>query len=382
MKAIYQGFVRVFGGMLIYGVLAYTGFLLIPPAAQAGHSEMDQPCRILIVSSYHREYLWSQSTHRGVMAGMLRYGFLENESQVKQFTDTDEVESERVVLKKMWMDTKRKSDSSDIARVTVEILDTIADFEPDLVMLGDDNAANYIGNQLLGTDIPVVFWGINGLPLKYGLIESMDRPGHNVTGVWQAGYYKDGMELLARLVPTAKTFAILAGDSVTARANIKQLRGLYHSGKLPLKLTEVVSTNDFEAFKREAKRLEQQVDAFFILNHDTLRDQDGNHLDMLEVGRWYLENIRKPEASHEDQFVREGMLLTANDSGYNQGYAAFEMAYDILEQGLSPRLMRTRTPARGPLMVNRQRAAALGISLAEHEYLIDEFIDHSAALDY
>ena len=103
---------------------------------------------------------------------------------------------------------------------------------------------------------------------------------------------------------------------------------------------------------------------------------------MLVVGRWYLQNIRKPEASHEDQFVREGMLLTANDSGYNQGYTAFEMAYDILSQGLSPRLMRTKTPARGPLMVNRQRADALGISLADHDYLIDEIIETSAALEY
>ncbi len=75
------------------------------------------------------------------------------------------------------------------------------------------------------------------------------------------------------------------------------------------------------------------------------------------------------------------MLLTANDSGYNQGYTALEMAFDILEQGLSPHLMRTKTPARGPLMVNRNRARALGISLAEHDYLIDEFIDVSKALE-
>lgn len=210
----------------------------------------------------------------------------------------------------------------------------------------------------------------------------MDRPGHNITGVWQAGYYREGLELLRKLVPEARTFAILACDSGTARSSIKQLRGLHRSGQLPLELVDVVSTNDFEEFKRRARELESRVDAFFVLNHDTLRDAGGNHLDMLEVGRWYLENIRKPEASHEDQFVREGMLLTANDSGYNQGYTAFEMAYDILSQGLSPRLMRTRTPARGPLMVNRQRADALGISLADHDYLIDEIIETSAALEY
>ncbi len=349
--------------------------------AVADEHSADSRFRIFIVSSYHREYLWSQSTNEGILAAMLRYGYLENEQQAKEFSATDSVTSKRVVLQKSWMDTKRKSGASDIARITVKIMRQIETFQPDLVMLGDDNAANYIGNQLLDTEIPVVFWGINGLPLKYGLIDSMDRPGHNITGVWQAGYYREGLDLLSKLVPEAKTFAILACDSVTARANIAQLRGLHRIGKLPLELVDVVSTNDFEEFKQRTTELATRVDAFFMLNHDTLRDTEGNHLDMLEVGRWYLENIHKPEASHEDQFVREGMLLTANDSGYNQGFTAFEMAYDILEQGLPPGLMRTKTPARGPLMVNRNRARALGISLDEHDYLIDEYIDTSAALE-
>ncbi len=380
MLAITRILARAGQVLLSVGLLAILASVNQPLGADEPHLQ-DRRFRILIVSSYHREYLWSQSTHAGVMAAMRRYGYLENDAQVAEFTATDVVVSDHVELKKMWMDTKRRTGASEIARVTAEIVREIDDFKPDLVMLGDDNAANYIGSQLLGTEIPVVFWGINGLPLKYGLIDSMDRPGHNITGVWQAGYYREGLDLLRKLVPEARTFAILACDSVTARSSIKQLRGLHRSGQLPLELVDVVSTNDFEEFKRRAKELESRVDAFFVLNHDTLRDADGNHLDMLEVGSWYLENIRKPEASHEDQFVREGMLLTANDSGYNQGYTAFEMAYDILSQGLSPRLMRTKTPARGPLMVNRQRADALGISLVDHDYLIDEIIETSVALE-
>lgn len=356
-------------------------FLIAQPVA-ASNEQAARHHKILIVSSYHREYLWSESTHAGVMAAMLRYEFLADADEVAEFTRNDYVQSKRVVLKKLWMDTKRKSDQSDIARATASVVDEIARFKPDLVMLGDDNAANYVGNQLLDTDIPVVFWGINGLPLKYGLIDSMDRPGHNITGVWQAGYYREGLELLSKLVPEAKTFAILACDSVTARANIRLLRGLSRSGQLPMQLVDVVSTNDFDSFKHRVKELESKVDAFFVLNHDTFRNAEGEHVDMLEVGRWYLENIMIPEASQEDQFVREGMLLSANDSGYNQGYTAFEMAFDILEQGLSPSLMRTKTPARGPLMVNRNRAAALGISLQDFDILIDEFIDTSAALEY
>jgi ABC-type uncharacterized transport system substrate-binding protein len=211
----------------------------------------------------------------------------------------------------------------------------------------------------------VVFWGINGLPIKYGLVDSMDRPGHNITGVWQVGYPRESLELLQKLVPSARTFAILSCDSETSRPNIKQIELLARDGQLPLQWMATVATNSFEEFKTQALRLATQVDAFFILNHDTMKDAKGNYADMLVVGKWYLENIRKPEASLEDQFVQEGMLVTSNDSGYNQSYLAFEMAYDILEQGLNPGRMRPKTPPRGQSMINSRRARMLGISIGD-----------------
>lgn len=336
--------------------------------------------RIFVVDSYHREYLWSVSTQQGLVEAMLRYGYLDDAEQGRVFTRNDHVETPRVVIRKAWMDTKRQNRFEQMAQATARIMEEIRNFRPDLVMLGDDNAANFIGQQLLDTETPVVFWGINGLPLKYGLVESMDTPGHNVTGVWQAGYFKESLALLKQLVPQARTFAILACDSESTRPHIKRIQLQAQQGELPLRLVDTVQTNSFERFKAEALRLAGIVDAFFVLNHDTMVDARGEHVDMMTVGRWYLETIRLPEASHEDQFVLEGMLLTANDSGYNQSFSAFEMAYDILEMGLNPGRMRTRTPPRGPYLVNRQRAQILGISIEDKAFLIDEVIERSLAL--
>ncbi len=350
--------------------------LLLEPCVQAKNSKK----RIFVVSSYHKSYLWSQSTQKGLVKAMLSYGYLDNVQQAKSFTENDYAESTKAIIRKDWMDTKRKFSSREIAKTTYRIMQAIHKFRPDLVLLGDDNAANYIGNQLLDTETPVVFWGINGLPLKYGLIESMDSPGHNITGVWQAGYHKESLDLLHALVPDAKTFAILACDSVTSRAKVKQIQSLARTGKLSLEIVDTVLTNSFSDFKNRVLKLAQEVDAFFVLNHDTCMNDQGYHVDMLTVGKWYLENIKKPEASHEGQFVREGMLLTANDSGFNQSYRAFEMAYDILEQGLNPSRIRTITPSRGPLMVNRRRAEMLGISLADKASIIEEIVEEAIAL--
>jgi ABC-type uncharacterized transport system substrate-binding protein len=356
-------------------LLIFLGLLFWSSAYGDQHKK-----KIFVVSSYHKSYLWSQSTQKGLTGAMLNYGYLDNIKQASNFTQNDYVESSKVIIKKAWMDTKRKNSFEDIAKTTARIMKSIDAFEPDLVMLGDDNAANYIGNQLLDTPIPVVFWGINGLPLKYGLVESMDSPGHNITGVWQAGYPKESLELLKRLIPEAEKFAILACDSETSRPRVKQIKNLAKQNKLPLKLVDVVVTNSFSEFRIKTLELIPKVDAFFILNHDTFLDEQGNHVDMLDVGKWYLENVKKPEVAPEPQFVREGMLATASDSGFNQSYKAFEMAYDILEQGLNPSRMRTVIPPKGPLMVNRIRAKTLGISLEDKMDTIDEIVEESIAL--
>ncbi len=365
---------------LVAAGLGAAASSILAPAVWSAPLSASSKKRIFIVSSYHKAYLWSQSTQKGVSAAMRALGYLTSDAQVRQLQQNDQVETPKVVVKKEWMDTKRKDTRAEMASATARIVAAIKAFNPDLVMLGDDNAAKYVGGQLLDSKTPVVFWGINGLPLKYGLVDNLDNPGRNVTGVWQSGYHKESLDLLKRLVPQAKTFAVLACDSESSRPNAKMIEQLAQRGSLPLKLMDRVLTNSLDEFKSRALALSKQVDAFFVLNHDTLRDAKGNHVDMLEVGRWYLNNIRIPEASHEDQFVLEGMLLTANDSGYNQGYLAFEMAYGILEKGLSPARMAVRTPERGPYLVNRNRAKALGIKLDDAMYLIDEVVEKSIAL--
>ena len=77
--------------------------------------------RIFVVSSYHREYLWSQDTHAGVCAALIDFDFLDDERQVKEYTENDYVESSKVIVKKVWMDSKRKNTMKEIAGALIGI---------------------------------------------------------------------------------------------------------------------------------------------------------------------------------------------------------------------------------------------------------------------
>ncbi len=354
-----------------------AGMLVLWLAAPAASDA--ERVRILVVSSYHREYLWSRDTQEGLCAGLIEFGFLDNKEQAAAFTEADHVESSSAIVKKMWMDTKRKNSWSDIVVAVNGIAQEISEFSPQLVLLGDDNAANYIGSQLIDTDIPTVFWGINGLPLKYGLLDSLETPGHNITGVYQAGYLKECLEFLHKIVGGVETFAILSDDSETGRSKAKELENLDRSGELPLTLVESVITNDLGEWKSKALQLQDHVDAFFMLNHNSLKDPAGTPVDQLEIGAWYLRHISKPECAQEKQFAQEGMLCVCDDSGYNQGYEAVRLAYRILKQGEKPAEIPVRAPQRGPLIVNRERARMLGLAIAD-DADAEQYIDECLAL--
>lgn len=335
--------------------------------------------RIFVVSSYHREYLWSQDTQKGLCAALHEFGFIDSNEQAAEFTEKDYLESASAVLKKTWMDTKRKGGKSDVMAATIRVMDEISQFDPDIVLLGDDNAANYIGNQLVDTDTPVIFWGVNGTPLKYGLLDSLKKPGHNVTGVYQAGYLKECLYFLKKISPEVEAFAVLSDDSPTGRSKAKAIKNLHDRGELPLKLVDTVTTNQVDEWKSKAVELQGKVDAFFVLNHNSLKDANERVVDQLEIGAWYLRNISKPECAGEKQFAQEGMLSVCDDSGYNQGYEAMKLAWRILRHGERAGDIEVKAPGRGPFIVNRQRATALGIDIRP-EMGVEEYIEESLAL--
>ncbi len=348
---------RLFGGVLLLGLfLASLGY--------AAPKEKTAKIRIFVGSSYHREYDWSQETNKGFCDAMVKAGYFDNRKQAAEYTKNDQVESSKVVIKKMWMDTKRKKSKAEKLEATARIDRAIKDFQPDLLFLGDDDAAEYIGNQFLDTNIIIVFWGVNNTPVKYGLVDSLEQPGHNVTGIYQPGYYQESLELLKKIAPSAKTFAVLTDDSTAGRSHYKAIEYLARQGMLPLTLKETVITGDYELFKARALKLQNSVDAFFVAQYSSLRDKDGNPVNTREVAQWYVKNVHIPETAEQGQFVRQGLLCGADDSGYNQGFDAVMMAHDILAKGADPATYPPRAPKRGALMANKDRARRLGITLS------------------
>lgn len=335
--------------------------------------------KIFVVSSYHREYLWEQQNNEGFCAAMLDFKFLDNKQQAEEYTRNDYVETDKIVLKKSWMDSKRKNSKEDLHQSTAQIITQMKEFKPDLIILGDDNAANFIGNYYVDAAIPVIFRGIVGSPAKYLLVDSIDHPGHNITGVLKWGHPKENIEYLARLVPGIKTFAILGDASETSKDKAGEIIKFQRTGKSPLELVDTILTNSYADWQDSALKTQDHVDAFFVLNHNTLRNTKGV-VEPFEAMAWYLRNIKKPECVGEKQFVQEGALITVDDSAFKQSYEAVRMAHLVIHEKKNPADTSCVIPHRGKIVVNRQRAAQLGVNVTNRDF-IEEFLERSAAIE-
>ncbi|OUR95336.1 hypothetical protein A9Q84_15985 [Halobacteriovorax marinus] len=363
-------------------VIRYLLFSILIFLVSSPHkvfAESFKKVKMFIVSSYHREYLWSQDTSKGLVDGLLKGKYLTNNIHVDELIKNDQVETKKIIIKKVWMDTKRRNSYVEIINSTEKIINQINNFKPDILLLGDDNAAKYIGDEFLDTKLPIVFWGVNGTPVKYGLLDSKEKPGHNVTGVYQAGYLKESMELFLRIVPNLKTIAVIADDSTTGRSKTRELKVLHKKGLLNIKIEKILNTDNYEEWKRNLLQLQDKVDGFIIFNHNSLKDKLGKPIDQMTAGKWYLKNIKRPECSHEAQFVQEGLLCATDDSGYKQGLNAIKIARLILEQGKKPASIPAYAPSRGKHMINTQRAEQLGITITK-KMGIEKFIKTSKAL--
>ncbi len=296
-------------------------------AAQAGQ-------KVLLIFSYHPEYSWVMEETRGA---------------------EDVLEGKGITVEKFYLDTKRRTSAEWKKQVAEDAVKKIEEFNPDLVMVFDDNASELVARKYIGKTLPFVFAGMNGEPGDYGF------PAENITGVLERGHVNESIELLKRLVPGLTTAAIITDNSPTSQAFISRVGRTI----LPIEIYGFYSTDDFATWKAKVKELQSKVDAIGLFVYHTIKEKDEElSLPAEEVLRWTLKNSQIPEFAFSDFTVRDGALCGVVMSGYVQGETAAKMALTILA-GANPANIPIRVPQEGIPMINKRRAEELNIRIPE-----------------
>jgi len=260
---------------------------------------------VLVIHSYDLDLEWTNQCNRGIV-GVL---------------------ADRYNLEYVYLDTKRIPES-EFRRRADEALETFRRIEPDVVMLGDDNALRLLGPAISETGRPVVYFGINGNPRIY-----FDRMPANVIGILERIPLFPWIRYLQGIVPDTKRVLVLMDESPTSAGLVEVTFAGRKSVEFDGCIVSYETTSSWARWQRIVLGPER-YDLILIPVFHALKREDNTHVAYEEVVGWTSEHSAVPVFATQDYAVGDdGVVGAYTIFGEEHGRTAALMVKGILEGG-------------------------------------------------
>jgi len=206
--------------------------------------------------------------------------------------------------------------------------------------------------------IPIVMV-ITSDPVAAGLIDSLARPGGNITGLTRLTRELSGkrLELFKEAVPGISRVGVLwvAGSPASTSA-FKEYEAAARGLKIPLQSLEVSGPNpDLEGAFREADK--RRVSALITLGATLLNRYPKRIADLAVKNRL-------PSMYEASQYVEAGGLISyaANEA---ESFRRAAVYVDKILKGAKPADLPVEQPTKFELLINLKTAKALGLTIPQ-----------------
>jgi putative tryptophan/tyrosine transport system substrate-binding protein len=224
------------------------------------------------------------------------------------------------------------------------------------VLVATGGVQTALAAKAAGTTIPVVF--VNGSdPLQFGLVESLNRPGGNMTGIsfFTATLEAKRLGLLRELVPAAQNFGVLI-NSNNANAET-QLQNVEQGGRALGRAITIITAGDdreieeaFESFSRQRiGAILVAADPFFF----------GRHHKIVALAARY----KLPAIYEWREFAQAGGLASYG-TNRRDGYRLAGIYVGRILKGEKPADLPVVQSARFEFVINLKTAKALGLEVS------------------
>ncbi|MDH3219837.1 MAG: hypothetical protein OEO19_09915 [Gammaproteobacteria bacterium] len=263
--------------------------------------------KCLYVSSYHRGYAWSDGVEEGLRK------VLTGHCEIRQID----------------MDTKRNKSPEFKQSAAVAVKREIETWQPDVVIVSDDNAAKYVVEQYYrDAATPFVFSGVNWTVKEYGF------PYSNVTGIVEVAPLEAMLTHAIKYSGGAKKAIYLGADTLTEKKNLDRVAEASKKLGIDLEGMLVSSASEWKAQYRAA----QDVDFIVMGSYSGISDWNKTELAVFAV-----EHARKlTVTSHEWMmpFSTVGFTKIPQEHGEWAAQTAIE-------------ILKGKSPSEIPIVANR-----------------------------
>jgi putative tryptophan/tyrosine transport system substrate-binding protein len=235
------------------------------------------------------------------------------------------------------------------------LADELVRLKPDVIATGGINDARAAKNAT--KTIPIVGLGL-GDPIANGLVESLARPGGNLTGFTSITDELAGkrLELLKETVPNLFRVALLWNSQFPDSARASKLyQTPARELNLQLHSMEVTSPEKFEPAFKEAIKAGSQA---LAMTSGAFISNSANQERIADMAVKY----RLPAISDRDSFVAGGGLMSygADDSERFKRVAVF---VDKILKGTKPADIPVEQPTKFEFIINLKAAKQIGLTI-------------------
>jgi putative ABC transport system substrate-binding protein len=260
--------------------------------------------------------------------------------------DLGYVEGTNIVIEARWAESAYERLSGFAAELLDQKLDVIVAAGP---------AAIQVARQAT-TTVPVVF-AASGDPLSFGFVQSLSRPGGNVTGVSSVGAdlsYKY-LEILREAIPSLSTVAVLVNPGHPGHPNY--LRNIQSAARDAVRVFPIQAANATQIEAAFGMIKQDRADALIVLG-DGLFFSKSHQIAELAIQQHLptLFSTREP--------VQFGGLMSYGPNLGDQFYRAATYVDKILK-GANPGDLPVEQPTTFELVINLQTAKAIGLTLRQ-----------------
>ena len=206
--------------------------------------------------------------------------------------------------------------------------------------------------------IPIVMVGLGADPVEAGLVESLARPGGNVTGVTNLGRDLVGkrLELLKEAIPKTARVAILydLANPATVEASKKNLQTAARALHVTIEFWEMRAASEFELV----------FDAITKWRADGLYPAGGGPLlgaNRKRIAEFALKR-RLPSMANRRNFVEDGGLMYYGPDE-SDSYKRVAYFIDRILKGAKPAELPVEQPTKFELVINLKTAKQIGVTI-------------------
>ena len=243
-----------------------------------------------------------------------------------------------------------QGDASVLNQMTAQL---IAD-DVDVIVPIATPAIQVVQSQTEGKNIPIVFSAASD-PVSAKLVDSMEKPGGNITGTSDFLNTDAIMDLIFAQNPEAKKIGLLYSKSEDSSQQPIAAAKKYLADK-GVEVVEKTGTTTDEVSQAVDALIAEKVDAIFTPTDNTIQKAELS----------FYEKLIKAKIPHyggADSFALNGAFAGYGVDYVQLGKATADMVDEVLRQGKDTATLPVQTFDNGIATVNTETAEKLGYSL-------------------